>query len=223
MNKYKIAEKFISINGEARKAGELSVFIRLVGCNLRCNYCDTLWACDNSAPGEMMTEDEIYDYIKKSGVKNVTITGGEPMLADNIKALLLRLSSDKDLSIEVETNSAVLLTEYYKEMPANISFTVDYKCPGSGMEKAMVPENFANIRNNDTVKFVVSDKNDLDKMCEIIETHNLTEKCMVYVSAVFGRIKPDEIVNYMIEHKMNDVRLQLQIHKYIWDPDKKGV
>ena len=87
----------------------------------------------------------------------------------------------------------------------------------------MVPENFANIRNNDTVKFVVSDKNDLDKMCEIIETNNLTEKCMVYVSAVFGRIKPDEIVNYMIEHKMNDVRLQLQIHKYIWDPDKKGV
>ena len=145
------------------------------------------------------------------------------MLADNIKALLLRLSSDKDLSIEIETNGAVSLTEYYKEMPANISFTVDYKCPGSGMEKAMVPENFANIRNNDTVKFVVSDKNDLDKMCEIIETNNLTEKCMVYVSAVFGRIKPDEIVNYMIEHKMNDVRLQLQIHKYIWDPDKKGV
>ena len=138
-------------------------------------------------------------------------------MADNIKALLLRLSSDKDLSIEVETNGAVLLTEYYKEMPANISFTVDYKCPGSGMEKAMVPENFANIRNNDTVKFVVSDKNDLDKMCEIIEINNLTEKCMVYVSAVFGRI------NYMIEHKMNDVRLQLQMHKYIWDPDKKGV
>ena len=170
-----------------------------------------------------MTEDEIYDYIKESGVKNVTITGGEPMLADNIKALLLRLSSDKDLSIEIETNGAVSLTEYYKEMPANISFTVDYKCPGSGMEKTMHLPDFEEIRACDTVKFVVSDMADLDKMRYIIDRYSLCSKCTVYVSAVFGRIRPDEIVDYMIKNKMNDVRLQLQIHKYIWDPDKRGV
>ena len=252
---FAVAEKFISINGEARRAGELSVFIRFRGCNLRCNYCDTLWACDaakeeehcaglcaergddtagntsnvcgdntaNDTITEYMTAEEIYRYIKSSGVKNVTLTGGEPMLQKHIKKLLLMLGEDKELRTEIETNGAVKLTEYYEEMPENISFTVDYKCPGSGMEKTMILENFEKLRNCDTVKFVVSDRNDLEKMSEIIEGYSLTEKCMVYVSAVFGRIEPREIVDYMIENRLNDVRLQLQLHKFIWDPDKRGV
>ena len=223
MNGFSVVEKFISINGESRRAGELAVFVRFRGCNLRCNYCDTLWACVDTAECEYMSAQEIYEYIKSTGIKNVTLTGGEPMLQKDIKELLKLLGGDKDLRIEVETNGAVLLDEYYRIMPENVSFTVDYKCPGSGMEKLMCLRNFEEIRELDTVKFVVSDRNDLDCMVKIIDTYRLTEKCMVYVSAVFGRIDPQEIVEYMTEHKLNDVRLQLQMHKFIWDPDKRGV
>ena len=222
-SKFKVAEKFISINGEAKRAGELSIFIRFTGCNLRCNYCDTLWACDKDAPGEYMTAEEIYEYIRESGVKNVTLTGGEPLLQKDIKSLLKLLEKDESLRVEIETNGAVPLEEYYREFKESISFTVDYKCPGSGMEKTMHLPNFEEIRACDTVKFVVSDMADLDKMRYIIDRYSLCSKCTVYVSAVFGRIRPDEIVDYMIKNKMNDVRLQLQIHKYIWDPDKRGV
>ena len=223
MNGFSVVEKFISINGESRRAGELAVFIRFRGCNLRCNYCDTLWACEDTAGCEYMSAREIYDYIRSTGIKNVTLTGGEPMLQKDIKELLKLLGGDRNLRIEVETNGAVLLDEYYRIMPENVSFTVDYKCPGSGMEKLMCLRNFEEIRELDTVKFVVSDRNDLDCMVKIIDTYRLTEKCMVYVSAVFGRIEPQEIVGFMTEHKLNDVRLQLQMHKFIWDPDKRGV
>ncbi len=223
MNGFSVVEKFISINGESRRAGELAVFVRFRGCNLRCNYCDTLWACVDTAECEYMSVQEIYEYIKSTGIKNVTLTGGEPMLQKDIKELLKLLGGDRNLRIEVETNGAVLLDEYYRTVPENISFTVDYKCPGSGMEKLMCLRNFEEIRELDTVKFVVSDRNDLDCMVKIIDTYRLTEKCMVYVSAVFGRIEPQEIVEYMTEHKLNDVRLQLQMHKFIWDPDKRGV
>ena len=223
MNGFSVVEKFISINGESRRAGELAVFIRFRGCNLRCNYCDTLWACEDTAECKYMSVQEIYEYIKSTGIKNVTLTGGEPVLQKDIKELLKLLGGDSDLRIEVETNGAVLLDEYYRTVPENISFTVDYKCPGSGMEKLMCLRNFEEIRELDTVKFVVSDRNDLDCMVKIIDTYRLTEKCMVYVSAVFGRIEPQEIVEYMTEHKLNDVRLQLQMHKFIWDPDMRGV
>ena len=223
MNGFSVVEKFISINGESRRAGELAVFVRFRGCNLRCNYCDTLWACEDTAECEYMSVQEIYEYIKSTGIKNVTLTGGEPVLQKDIKELLKLLGGDSDLRIEVETNGAVLLDEYYRTVPENISFTVDYKCPGSGMEKLMCLRNFEEIRELDTVKFVVSDRNDLDCMVKIIDTYRLTEKCMVYVSAVFGRIEPQEIVEYMTEHKLNDVRLQLQMHKFIWDPDMRGV
>ncbi len=223
MERFSVVEKFISINGESRRAGELAVFIRFRGCNLRCNYCDTLWACDDTAECEYMSAEEIYDYIKATGIKNVTLTGGEPMLQKDIDKLLIILGEDKELRVEIETNGAVPLKEYYASVPDNISFTVDYKCPGSGMERTMKLQNFESIRSTDTVKFVVADRNDLDSMLKVIDEYNLTEKCMVYVSAVFGRIEPEEIVEFMTEHKLNDVRLQLQMHKFIWDPDKRGV
>ena len=222
MSKFHVAERFVSINGEARRAGELAVFIRFAGCNLRCNYCDTKWALEKNAPAEIMSEEEIYAYIKETGVKNVTLTGGEPLWQENIERLLRLLGKDRELRIEIETDGAIDI-EPFLNIEGNISFTLDYKCPGSGMEKAMLLSNYEKVRKEDTVKFVVSDKADLDKMKEIIERYDLLDKCKVYVSAVFNRIDPVDIVDYMIENKLNDVRLQLQIHKFIWDPDKKGV
>lgn len=222
MGKFKVVEKFVSINGEARRAGELACFIRFAGCNLNCSYCDTRWANEEKAPYEILSEEEIYEFIKDSKVNNVTLTGGEPLIQSNIKRLITLLSKDKNLRIEIETNGAVDISDFIS-IGDNVTFTLDYKLPGSGMEDKMILSNYRLLRDIDTVKFVVSDYNDLEKMYDIIKKYNLDRRLQVYISASFGNINNEDIVNYMIDHNMNSVRLQLQIHKYIWDPARKGV
>lgn len=111
MSLYAVAEKFVSINGEGRKAGELAVFIRFRKCNLRCSYCDTKWANTDHAQAEMMTEQEIADYIKASGVKNVTLTGGEPLLRENMEELI-SLLGESGFAVEIETNGSIPLKNY---------------------------------------------------------------------------------------------------------------
>jgi len=219
---FNIAEKFVSINGEGVLAGQLAVFIRFTRCNLRCSYCDTSWANDCNAPCTVMTEDEIHEYIRSTGVKNVTITGGEPLIQDDIRVLLEKLASDKKIHVEIETNGSQDISKYF-DIPNRPSFTVDYKLPGSGMEKEMFLLNFSRVTSDDTVKFVVSDRTDLEKALNVIKRFELTEKTNVYLSPVFGSIDPEEIVEFMKDNSLNGVRLQLQIHKIIWDPDKKGV
>lgn len=219
---FNVAEKFISINGEGTKAGQLAVFIRFVGCNLKCSYCDTKWANEKNAPHTKMTAEEIYKYIKNTGIKNVTLTGGEPLLQENIKELLEIISTDKSLSCEIETNGSVDLKPFcsIKNRP---SFTMDYKLESSNMNKYMLEENFSLLCKNDTVKFVSGNTDDLMLAKKIIEKFNLIRKVNIYISPVFGSIEPKEIVEFMIKNKLNDVNLQLQMHKIIWDPDMKGV
>ena len=136
--------------------------------------------------------------------------------------LLKMLSRDKNLRIEIETNGGVSL-EKFVGIGDNITFTMDYKLPGSGMDKYMIMENYNLLRHEDTVKFVVSDRNDMDRARKIIDEYQLTKKTEVYLSSSFNKIMPKDIVEYMIEHNMNKVKLQLQMHKYIWEPDRKGV
>jgi 7-carboxy-7-deazaguanine synthase len=222
MSTYNIAEKFVSINGEGKLAGQLAVFIRFTKCNLNCSYCDTKWANSDDAPFETMTEDDIYKYIKQTGVKNITLTGGEPLIQPDIEVLLKKLSADTSVHAEIETNGSVSV-EPFADIPNRPSFTLDYKLGGSGMESHMLTENYRFIDKRDTVKFVVSSESDLDRAREIITEYDLDKICSVYLSPVFGRIEPAEIVEYMIKHKMNDVNVQLQLHKFIWDPNKRGV
>ncbi len=222
MAEFRVVEKFVSINGEGTKAGQLAVFVRFAGCNLNCSYCDTKWANRADVEYEPMNEFEIYDYIKTTGVKNVTLTGGEPLLQDGIEKLLKILSSDKNIRVEIETNGSVYIGQY-RDISDNMMFTVDYKLAGSGMESRMCLDNFEEIALTDTVKFVVSDMDDLARANDIIKEYALADRCHVYISPVFGQIEPEDIVNFMIENKLNDVNLQLQMHKIIWDPDKRGV
>lgn len=222
MGKFKIAEKFVSINGEGKSAGELACFIRFTGCNLNCSYCDTKWANEKKAPYEIMSEEEIYAYIKETGVRNVTLTGGEPLIQENIARLIRLLSKDKNIRIEIETNGAVSIKDF-ADTGDNVTFTLDYKLPESGMEKYMVMENYQYLRTWDTVKFVVSDERDLDVAKRIIKEYNLEKRVSVYLSSSFRRIEPKDIVDYMIKNNMNNIKLQLQMHKYIWEPDRKGV
>lgn len=222
MAEYKVVEKFISINGEGVLAGQLAVFIRFQGCNLACSFCDTAWANSCDAPYTIMTEDEIYEYIKETGVRNITLTGGEPLLQKDIEVLLRTLGSDPDLRIEIETNGSVGIGQF-SGIGSSITFTMDYKLPGSLMEDRMDESNFGVLAKEDTVKFVAGSMEDLEKAEEIINAHGLTEKCHVYISPVFGKIGLESIVDFMKEKRLNGVNMQLQMHKVIWNPEARGV
>lgn len=221
MTMYPVAEKFVSINGEGTRAGELAVFIRFRECNLRCSYCDTKWANSCDAPAEMMSAEEISAYIDDSGVTNVTLTGGEPLLQNGLYELIEILMKNGK-SVEIETNGSLSIKELSEKLYRPI-FTMDYKLPSSGMESSMCLENFRCLSECDTVKFVSGSIADLEKAAEIIGKYSLTERCHVYFSPVFGSINPEQIVDFMKIHKLNHTRLQLQLHKFIWTPDKKGV
>ena len=218
---FKVVEIFESINGEGMRAGELAVFVRMKGCNLSCNYCDTMWANKPDCEFEDMTAEQIVDRVKKSGIKNVTLTGGEPLLLKDADKLLEAFSSEKDMRVEIETNGSIDLKPFLKF--ENVSFTMDYKLPESDMEKYMNTDNFKILRKKDTLKFVASSVNDLKKAKEIIEKYELIGKVNIIFSPVFGKIELTDIVDFLKDNKLNDVRMQLQMHKFIWDPEERGV
>jgi len=218
---FPIVEKFISINGESAHAGELAVFIRFRGCNLKCSYCDTSWANSQCAEADFMTADQIAKWVKESGVKNVTLTGGEPLLQKGIEVLIDKLVKQGN-RVEIETNGSIDL-KVFDSMESRPVFTMDYKLGTSGMESHMIKENFRLLKQHDTVKFVSGSYSDLERAVSIISEYSLTEKCHVYISPVFDSIEPSDIVEFMIERGLNDVRLQLQMHKFIWEPCRKGV
>lgn len=209
-NELSVNEIFFSIDGEGKRAGSLAAFIRLAGCNLRCSYCDTMYAFTGGTP---MRAEEIAEAVE--GWKNVTVTGGEPLCQD-IHALLQRL---REHEVNIETNGSVDVTPYHAY--PWVFFTLDYKCPSSGMESSMREKNFQTLRPQDVLKFVVGDMEDLrtaQRVCEKYEPN-----CLVYLSPVFGKIEAKEIVEYMKSAQYKNWRLQLQLHKYIWPPDARGV
>ncbi len=221
MEQFRLAEIFLSINGEGRCAGELAVFMRFQGCNLDCSFCDTKWANKEDIAIRFMTTQELVDEVQHIGVRNVTLTGGEPLLQSGIAELITALGA-LGYRVEIETNGSIPL-DTYAVLPFRPCFTMDYKLPGSGMESHMHTANFSLLHAKDAVKFVVGSKADLVRAADIIQEYSLTARCAVYFSPVFGAIQPGEIVDFMKKHLLNGVRLQLQLHKYIWDPLQRGV
>ena len=191
-----VNEIFFSVEGEGKRAGQLAAFIRLTGCNLRCSYCDT-------------------DAVKK--FRNVTLTGGEPLLQDCHE--LLRLLRSQNHEVNVETNGSITLAEYLKF--SNVFFTMDFKCHSSGASDAMNYGNLKLLREEDVLKFVVGNEQDLEQARKICVEFN--PKSAIYISPVFGRIEPLKIVDFMKRRHIEDWRLQIQLHKIIWSPDERGV
>ena len=214
-----VVERFVSINGEGAHAGELAAFIRFKGCNLCCSYCDTSWANEPDAKASPTSVEELVRWVKAVNVRNVTLTGGEPLLQKDIEPLVAAL---KDCRVEIETNGSVPFSRL-AEIEHRPVFTMDYKLPGSGMESHMNTANFALLNSHDSVKFVVGSEEDLNRAAEIIDRFKLIDRCHVYFSPVFGKIEPARIVEFMTERNLNGVRIQLQLHKFIWVPDKRGV
>ncbi len=218
---YNVAEIFASINGEGPRAGEPAVFVRLMGCNMRCSYCDTAWAL-TGAPQMKLSESEIVEKILSFGLRNVTLTGGEPLLAKDIDVLIRRICKEPGLRLEIETNGSIPVWPYF-DLESSPVMTLDYKLPGSGCEKLMCEQNFERVRPCDSVKFVCSDSSDLARSLEIIRRYSLEDRCHVFLSPVWGMIDPKEMVSFLLENRLKGVRLALQLHKFIWDPNERGV
>jgi len=224
MRQYKVAEIFTSINGEGQRAGQPAVFVRFHGCNLSCSFCDTMWANEPDAKTMLLTAEEIVQRVLETGIDNVTITGGEPLLQPGIEEILELLLRELRLSVEIETNGSVDISPFLT-LPCGRRplFTLDYKLAGSGMEKYMRTENYRLLTMQDTVKFVCSDREDLNRAKEIISQFGLIKQCRVYFSPVFGQIDPADMAAFLLEKKLNQATLQLQLHKIIWKPDRRGV
>ena len=228
---YKVVEHFVSINGEGTHAGQLAMFIRFQGCNLNCSYCDTKWANEADAPFQWMTAEELVQSADEAQVKNITLTGGEPLLQKQIEVLIATLL-EHGMRVEIETNGtqaikpvreAVQELLMDKQLLGHLVITLDYKLGCSGMEAQMNMDNYAKLQAQDTVKFVSGSRDDLVRAKEIIDQYELVGKCHIYLSPVFGQIEPAEMVEFMKEHQMNGVNLQLQLHKFIWNPEERGV
>ena len=217
---YKVNEIFLSIDGEGYRTGLPVVFVRLYGCNLNCSYCDTRYSCEQQEYKEMSLYD-ILAQVLSYGVPRVTLTGGEPLIHPGVKDLITSLVAN-DIEVNIETNGAVDLDEFIEfKYNSKVVFTMDYKCKSSGMEEKMILSNLVFLQPKDVIKFVVSNYNEMEEMEYILEASKC--KAQAYVSPVFGAIEPKELVEYVLDNGLNDVKVQVQLHKIIWEPTKRGV
>ena len=195
-NKFPVTEIFDSIDGEGKRTGLMATFVRFAGCNLRCSYCDTAYPW-----------------------KRVTLTGGEPLLQP--LASLCGTLGREGFECNIETNGAVPMMA---TRPEGLFYTMDWKCPDSGMEGRMCADNFPRLESQDVVKFVVGSGRDLCAMERVVRRWFMTPGApRLYVSPVFGRIEPRRLVEFVRDHALAEVTVQVQLHKVIWPPDMRGV
>ncbi len=210
-----ISEIFCSIQGESTYTGLPCVFIRLAGCNLRCNYCDTTYSYKSEIT--LSINDIIAKVKEYDPVKLVEITGGEPLLQPEVFQLISSLHENGN-TILLETNGSILL----KNIPEYVIKIVDVKCPGSGEEDSFLLENLEFInQESDEIKFVLSDNFDYNWAKDFIMKYKLNDYEILF-SPVSGKLEPQDLAKWIIEDKL-PVRMQLQLHKIIWDKDKRGV
>lgn len=223
-----INEIFSSIEGEGIRAGYLATFIRTQFCNLKCTYCDTKYSWDTKDDKGClqyrdMTVGEIINKCKNLGNKRITFTGGEPLLQLDSKVLLLNLLKE-GYEVNIETNGSININDY-TYIPntdlSNLIITMDWKSPSSGAREEMLLSNLMYLRGHDVLKFVVGNKEDLDDMREVV--NSLPRACNIFVSPVFGEIEPKDIVEYLKENNLQNIRMQLQLHKFIWPVEMRGV
>ena len=212
-----VNEIFSSIEGEGIRTGYPVTFIRLFGCNIECPYCDTKYACKGNDFVKMSVS-EIVDKVKELGFKRVTITGGEPLIHRDIDSLLFTLRF-LGYEVNIETNGTVYVGQYVEY--DSFILTVDYKSISSGMNNKMDLSNLSVLQKKDVLKFVVGTVEDLEDMKRVLDEYK--PLCHIFVSPVFGQIEPVEIVNFIKDNKLDNCRVQVQLHKIIWDPLERGV
>jgi 7-carboxy-7-deazaguanine synthase len=207
----KINEIFYSIQGEGKWTGLPNIFIRTTGCNLRCTFCDTKYAYEN---GKEMAVNEIIKKIIKYNFKYVCVTGGEPLLQDDIYELIKKLLTNNYFVI-IETNGSVNIKKLIEFKSLIIS--LDIKCPSSKMDKEMDFNNIGLLKKEDQIKFVIKNKQDYNYAKDII--NKFKPKCDIFVQPVWGE-NPKKIAEWIISDNLN-VKLGLQLHKIIWGSKRR--
>lgn len=220
-----VAETFLSINGEGLHAGFLAHFIRLAGCPLRCNYCDTAWA-QSETVGIRKSLEELVNEVKESPAKYITLTGGEPLAAPEINQLITALLKETDKHLEIETSGGVDLLPFLELFghEERLSFTADYKLPSSGMTAYMQKAHYGALRKQDVVKYVIG--NEMDLCAGVLHLKGIVQdgtQATPIFSPVYGSIDPAVIVERVKAEALSGVKVQLQLHKFIWDPQIQGV
>jgi len=210
----KVNEIFHSIQGESRHAGRPCVFVRLTGCNLRCTWCDTAYAFEE---GIDLSVRFVLERIAPYATRYVLITGGEPLVQEGATDLIGELC-DRGYEVAVETGGSLDISS----VDRRAMLVMDLKCPGSGMSQKNRWENMALLKPTDEVKFVLADRADYDWARDAIARHRLADRCGVLLSPVHGALQPRSLAEWILADRL-PVRLQLQIHKYIWPPDLRGV
>lgn len=209
-----VCEIFASIQGESSFAGLPCVFIRAAGCPLDCRWCDTAYA---KQPGEALALGVIIERVRGFGFGLAELTGGEPLAQAGAKPLLSALC-DAGLTVLLETSGAFSLAG----VDERVQVIMDLKCPSSGMTERMHWENLGLLTKRHQVKLVLADRGDYEFARRVIAEHHLAAKCQVLISTVHGRIDNREVVEWILADRL-PVRFQLQMHKYIWPPDARGV
>ena len=205
-----ITEIFFSLQGEAREVGLPTVFLRLTGCPLRCNYCDTTYAFKGNNP---LTIDHILDEVSKYNTPYVCVTGGEPMAQSNCLELLDSLV-EAGYQVSMETSGSVDISP----VNSKVSIVMDIKTPSSTEEKQNRYENLSLLQRKDQLKFVIASKSDFDWCCDLLEKNKVKSETLF--SPVFESLKPIQLADWILEKQLN-VRLQVQLHKILWG-DQKG-
>jgi len=203
-----------SIQGESTRAGKPCVFVRLSGCPLRCRWCDSTYTFTG---GKIYTLEAIVEEVRELGCGLVEITGGEP-LSQPETPRLCQLLIEEGFTVMIETSGALSIAA----LPQKTHIIMDLKCPGSGMESYNLYDNVELLKPSDEVKFVMASRQDFEWMQDIVSQYGLERRCCVLLSPAFGLLKPQLLVEWMLESGI-DGRLNLQIHKFIWHPNKKDV
>ena len=205
-----ITEIFYSLQGEAKEVGIPTVFVRLTGCPLRCNYCDTAYAFKGNNP---LSIQHILDEVAQYNAQYVCVTGGEPMAQSNCLKLLDSLI-DSGFNVSMETSGSIDITP----VNSKVSIVMDIKTPSSTEEHQNRYENLPILKSKDQLKFVIASRSDFDWCNEILDNHEVESE--ILFSPVYESLKPVELAEWILEKKLN-VRLQVQLHKLLWG-DQKG-
>jgi 7-carboxy-7-deazaguanine synthase len=205
---------FLSIQGESSWAGYPCAFIRTTGCPLRCRWCDTTYAYEQ---GQTIAIEQLVSQVLTWGVNLVEVTGGEPLAQESAPELLSALC-DQGLTVLLETGGSLDIAA----VDSRVHIILDIKCPSSGMSQRMLWANLELLKPRDEVKFVLADRQDYEYARHLVKKHKLDSRCQVLFSTVFGQIESSQVVAWILEDRL-PVRFQLQMHKYIWPPETKGV
>jgi 7-carboxy-7-deazaguanine synthase len=206
-DRLRINEIFHSLQGEADAVGFRTVFVRLTGCPLRCQYCDTEYAFH---AGDWHDIDAIVDTVRGYAAKHVCVTGGEPLAQPNCLKLLERLC-DAGHEVSLETSGAMNIAD----VDARVARVVDVKTPGSGESARNRIENFTLLTRRDQLKFVICSRDDFDWSKAYLKEHGLADRCSILFSPSYTQISPTDLAEWILAERL-DVRFQLQLHKVLW-------